>query len=336
MAGETKRPHEMTHEEQRAWWKGRIERREQAIRDAKNPTCPNCGRPGSHFAPPSLGEPGFYTCEEPIGMIGEVPVYEGDLDIPGVSVTIHHAGDLSGRSYGTPESRAAAAEADRRWMEFGFNPDREQDPIDLAVTRMSPFKAATGRLYFDSPLLKTPPSATGRWATCPAKWDYQNVHVPEAMKELNRKVESVRKRIINMNFAEQEARIVGWLMAKGGWPTEEDRIRYSIVAAARRKTDTALVTLAAAKVVDLSMERRYYGFHDKTTGVYHVDIESWDVGYAAATTAMQAYPSGVVYAPNDTMILQMLLNKQRVQEELMLRLGITTPSDYQKFNKRKR
>lgn len=26
-------------------------------------TCRNCGNPGPHFAPPSLGEPGFYTCE---------------------------------------------------------------------------------------------------------------------------------------------------------------------------------------------------------------------------------------------------------------------------------
>lgn len=27
------------------------------------PPCPNCGRPGPHFAPPSFGEAGFYTCE---------------------------------------------------------------------------------------------------------------------------------------------------------------------------------------------------------------------------------------------------------------------------------
>lgn len=25
--------------------------------------CPNCGKPGPHFVPPSLGEPGFYICE---------------------------------------------------------------------------------------------------------------------------------------------------------------------------------------------------------------------------------------------------------------------------------
>ena len=24
--------------------------------------CPECGRPGLHFVPPSLGEPGFYYC----------------------------------------------------------------------------------------------------------------------------------------------------------------------------------------------------------------------------------------------------------------------------------
>ena len=28
-------------------------------------TCPNCGKTGSHFAPPSFGEEGFYTCSKP-------------------------------------------------------------------------------------------------------------------------------------------------------------------------------------------------------------------------------------------------------------------------------
>lgn len=28
----------------------------------KKSICPNCGRPGSHFAPPFLGEPGFFIC----------------------------------------------------------------------------------------------------------------------------------------------------------------------------------------------------------------------------------------------------------------------------------
>jgi ribosomal protein L32 len=27
--------------------------------------CPNCGLQGPHFAPPSLGEPGFYICQKP-------------------------------------------------------------------------------------------------------------------------------------------------------------------------------------------------------------------------------------------------------------------------------
>lgn len=25
--------------------------------------CPNCGKPGPHFAPPSMGEEGFYVCD---------------------------------------------------------------------------------------------------------------------------------------------------------------------------------------------------------------------------------------------------------------------------------
>ena len=28
------------------------------------PTCPNCGKPGNHFCPPSLGDLGFYACDE--------------------------------------------------------------------------------------------------------------------------------------------------------------------------------------------------------------------------------------------------------------------------------
>ena len=28
-----------------------------------NSLCPNCNKPGPHFAPPSMGEPGFYTCD---------------------------------------------------------------------------------------------------------------------------------------------------------------------------------------------------------------------------------------------------------------------------------
>ena len=31
--------------------------------DEKN-VCTNCGKPGSHYAPPSLGEPGFYICDK--------------------------------------------------------------------------------------------------------------------------------------------------------------------------------------------------------------------------------------------------------------------------------
>jgi hypothetical protein len=30
------------------------------------PICNHCGRPGAHFAPPSLGEPGFWICQPPI------------------------------------------------------------------------------------------------------------------------------------------------------------------------------------------------------------------------------------------------------------------------------
>lgn len=26
--------------------------------------CPNCGQPGPHFMPPSLGEPGMWMCDQ--------------------------------------------------------------------------------------------------------------------------------------------------------------------------------------------------------------------------------------------------------------------------------
>lgn len=29
------------------------------------PTCRNCGQPGSHFAPPSFGQRGFFMCDTP-------------------------------------------------------------------------------------------------------------------------------------------------------------------------------------------------------------------------------------------------------------------------------
>lgn len=28
----------------------------------KQPICPNCLREGSHYIPPSFGDPGFYAC----------------------------------------------------------------------------------------------------------------------------------------------------------------------------------------------------------------------------------------------------------------------------------
>ena len=44
---------------------GRDKRRKRARRAKGQSTslCFNCGEMGSHYAPPSLGEPGFFTCE---------------------------------------------------------------------------------------------------------------------------------------------------------------------------------------------------------------------------------------------------------------------------------
>lgn len=43
----------------------REKRNRRAIdyRNAYPPTCTNCGQPGRHYVPPSLGEPGFFYCE---------------------------------------------------------------------------------------------------------------------------------------------------------------------------------------------------------------------------------------------------------------------------------
>ncbi len=46
----------------------KISRKRKAVRQAfalprpKHP-CPNCGQPGPHFMPPSLGEPGMWMCD---------------------------------------------------------------------------------------------------------------------------------------------------------------------------------------------------------------------------------------------------------------------------------
>lgn len=39
-----------------------ILRKEKEIRDRKKDPCTNCGQRGSHFVPPSLGEPGRFIC----------------------------------------------------------------------------------------------------------------------------------------------------------------------------------------------------------------------------------------------------------------------------------
>lgn len=38
--------------------------------------CSNCGKPGPHFVPPSLGEMGFYICNEinRLSLFQELPV----------------------------------------------------------------------------------------------------------------------------------------------------------------------------------------------------------------------------------------------------------------------
>lgn len=43
--------------------KQREANRANAKRIAPLPICPNCKRPGKHYAPPSFGERGFYACE---------------------------------------------------------------------------------------------------------------------------------------------------------------------------------------------------------------------------------------------------------------------------------
>jgi len=53
----------------------KISRKKQNMRRMFYPRpesiCPNCNKPGRHFAPPSLGEPGFYICDEKTNVPGE-------------------------------------------------------------------------------------------------------------------------------------------------------------------------------------------------------------------------------------------------------------------------
>jgi hypothetical protein len=48
---------------------------------ASAPVCPRCGYRGRHFAPPSLGELGFYACEA----FGRVPQSRDDVPAGGAS-----------------------------------------------------------------------------------------------------------------------------------------------------------------------------------------------------------------------------------------------------------
>lgn len=41
----------------------RANARDLRIRFRKKSACPNCGRHGSHFAPPCFGEEGFFMCD---------------------------------------------------------------------------------------------------------------------------------------------------------------------------------------------------------------------------------------------------------------------------------
>lgn len=37
---------------------------ESYLAECRKHPCRNCGEPGPHFVPPSLGEPGFFACEK--------------------------------------------------------------------------------------------------------------------------------------------------------------------------------------------------------------------------------------------------------------------------------
>lgn len=48
----------------------KISNRKKNIRKAlglrESPTCPNCGKEGPHFVPPSFGEDGYFVCDKPL------------------------------------------------------------------------------------------------------------------------------------------------------------------------------------------------------------------------------------------------------------------------------
>jgi len=45
----------------------KMQRRIAKWRKPKATICPNCGQPGPHFVPPSMGEQGFFICQNPSG-----------------------------------------------------------------------------------------------------------------------------------------------------------------------------------------------------------------------------------------------------------------------------
>ena len=124
-----------------------------------------------------------------------------------------------------------------------------------------------------------------------------------------------------------EARIVGLLMTHGGWPSEEHRIRATVLFNARKRTDTAMVTLAVEKVVYIPIRSPWADYlrssYDGKT--YYLDIESWN-----------QYPSGM-FAGNPQMQTYINAFNAKVKKTQDYALMYGEPDrDYQKFNKRKR
>lgn len=277
------RPDQMSDKAAAEWWKEELERkceaardeivskqaptleqREQAIRDAKKPPCPNCGKPGHHWAPPSLGEPGFYVCGHPYA----------DTD-----VTFEHppCEMLASKPFPGVGGNSAA--------EIINEPRQEGDPIDLMQKRTSPYVVGRGRLYFEDQLVSplspvfgytgrlNKPAPEPQWI----KPDYSFKASLDLSPALTKARDEFLKASRDAWYAKTEARILGYLLSSGAYADQPEVISAKIMYSARKKCDTALVTLAVAKVIDIPVRFRWeeqFAYYTRDAKTIHIDLES--------------------------------------------------------------
>lgn len=372
--------------------------------------CPCCGQPGSHFAPPSLGEPGFYICDRKT--VEERTGFRLDaIDILPQTNPLHVVGrehldfeGLSEASKGNTEESivlfksikclgcdeivdASLGLCPECGHDHDFDPDPRLpnphqeafmqrvyageggDPIDLAMRRASPFpdkKYPSGTMVTFAWPSKADLSArpvgrvvfkdfddlsddryamtTGRLSK-PApepQWikpDYSFKASYDLSPALTKARDEILKASRDAWYAKTEARILGYLLSSGAYADQPEVISAKIMYAARKKCDTALVTLAVAEVIDIPVRFRweeqfaYYAKSDAKT--IHIDLESPSGMISSSPYFFTGGQSGGKTFSAPYYIAEQLERRFRIMSEAAIKYGDKTPF-YRDFDKRKR